>query len=60
MFTNIWNFLLSIVDYFSNKHVIKTPLIKLYEDEDDDEIELQKFINNDVNPTTYEFVFVKD
>jgi hypothetical protein len=58
MFGNIWNFLMSIVDYFSNKHAINTPLIKLYED--DDEIELQKFINNDINTTTYEFIFVKD
>jgi|LauGreDrversion4_2_1035121.scaffolds.fasta_scaffold836513_2 hypothetical protein len=58
MFTNIWNFLLSIVEYLSNKNVIKTPLIKLYEN--DDELELQQFINNDINPTTYEFVFIND
>jgi hypothetical protein len=57
MFTKIWNFLLSIVDYLSNKNVIKTPLIKFYEDE---ELELQQFINNDINPTTYEFVFIND
>jgi len=58
MFTNIWNFLLSIVEYLSNKNVIKTPLIKLYEN--DDELELQQFINNDINPPTYEFVFIND
>jgi hypothetical protein len=58
MFTSIWNFLLSIVEYLSNKNVIKTPLIKLYEN--DDELELQQFINNDISPTTYEFVFIND
>lgn len=58
MFTSIWNFLLSIVEYLSNKNVIKTPLIKFYEN--DDELELQQFINNDISPTTYEFVFIND